>query len=205
MISPTYKQTVLLKHTQLIFVLWIVDIHTIKEIRCGQSTKGFELQGKNPEIEDRAFSIIYVVEGEYKNLDLVAPSFEDRSFWVDALNQLITMEKFEDSQDDTNILRKLWDSVNSSKKNGDMDLEGITVMLKKLNIKLSKSEVKSALKNMSISTKSLTFGAFEKYYSSLKERPEMVNLFNIVSEDHSEGIDYEQFRSFVLNVQKVIY
>lgn len=47
-----------------------VELYLIKEIRPGQNTKGFELQGKNSEIEDRAFSVVYTVEGEYKNLDL---------------------------------------------------------------------------------------------------------------------------------------
>ena len=37
----------------------------------GQNTKAFEIHGKIPEWEERAFSIIYTTEnGEYKKLNL---------------------------------------------------------------------------------------------------------------------------------------
>ncbi|KAJ3079387.1 hypothetical protein HDU99_010965, partial [Rhizoclosmatium hyalinum] len=46
------------------------NFHAIREIRLGQNTKAFELHGKNPDVEERAFSIIYVAEGKYKMLNL---------------------------------------------------------------------------------------------------------------------------------------
>lgn len=47
----------------------IVYFDSIKEIRLGQNTKAFEYHGKN-EFKDCAFSIIYVVKGKYKILNL---------------------------------------------------------------------------------------------------------------------------------------
>lgn len=49
-----------------------MDLHSVKELRLGQSTKAFEVHGKKPELENRAFSIIYfsASHGNYKSLDL---------------------------------------------------------------------------------------------------------------------------------------
>ena len=54
---------------QSYLIHFAVDIADIKEIRQGKGTRAFEMHGKEPLIEDRAFSIIYTCEGEYKMLD----------------------------------------------------------------------------------------------------------------------------------------
>ncbi len=42
-------------------------------------------------------------------------------------------------------LRKMWDTIDT-KNTGMLDLDGVTQLLRKLNVRLSKSEVKSAFK-----------------------------------------------------------
>lgn len=48
---------------------FLADFHTILEIRLGQNTKAFEVQGKRPEYEERSFSIIYFNGTKYGMLD----------------------------------------------------------------------------------------------------------------------------------------
>jgi hypothetical protein len=50
---------------------YLADLRSIREIRLGQNTKAFEIHGKKPEIEERAFTLIYAAAGgTYKMLNL---------------------------------------------------------------------------------------------------------------------------------------
>ena len=122
----------------------------------GQNTKAFELHGKKPELEDRAFSIIYILKGEYKTLNLIAPTRQDAEWYT----AIITLVGFLDvsyclqnwirkiyhrgsdrliKKSLTNLLHKLWKEADL----GDQgNLDQITALLRRLNVKLSKKEVK---------------------------------------------------------------
>ncbi|KAJ3294649.1 1-phosphatidylinositol 4,5-bisphosphate phosphodiesterase delta-4 [Borealophlyctis nickersoniae] len=160
--------------------LTTVDFHSIREIRLGQNTKAFDVHGKRGE-GDRAFSIIYVVGGRYKMLNLVAPTKEDYELWVSGLYMLMAQE-------------------------GRLDLDEVTALMKKLNIRLSKVEIKSTFKNANISKLGhITFDAFQRLYSVLRFRPEISELFSSLSKTDTSVITYEEFKNFVFNTQKATW
>ncbi|KAI9105701.1 PLC-like phosphodiesterase [Phlyctochytrium arcticum] len=185
-----------------------VDLHAIREIRLGQNTKAFELQGKRPEYEDRAFSVIYVASGDYKMLNLVAPTKEDASLWISGLHMLMAQTDLTEgdpgklSQNMSTWLRKRWKEADTS-SDGKLDLDEVTALMKKLNIKLSKSEVKSTFKNANVDKAGcLNFTSFERLYRVLRFRPEISELFFSLSRTETSLITYEEFRQFVFEVQK---
>ncbi|KND00834.1 phosphatidylinositol phospholipase C [Spizellomyces punctatus DAOM BR117] len=185
-----------------------VDLHAVREIRLGQNTKGFELHGKRPEYEDRAFTVIYVASGEYKMLNLVAPSKEDAALWISGLHMLIAQSDLTDgdparvSQNMSTWLRKRWHEADTS-GDGKLDLDEVTALMKKLNIRLSKSEVKSTFKSANVGKEGcLNFPAFERLYRMLRFRPEVSELFSSLSRTKTSVITYEEFQDFVKNIQK---
>lgn len=128
-----------------------LDFHSIREIRLGQNTKAFDLHGRSVDFEGRAFSIIYRAEGDYKILNLVAPSREICAMWVYGIHTLIfqmndpmmDLSHLEFSM--SSFLKRLWQMVDV-KNSGRLNLDEVTGLLAKLNIRLSKSEVKSTFK-----------------------------------------------------------
>ncbi|KAJ3184613.1 1-phosphatidylinositol 4,5-bisphosphate phosphodiesterase delta-4 [Geranomyces variabilis] len=186
-----------------------VDLHTIKEIRLGQNTKGFELHGRKPEQNDRSFSVIYVQAGEYKMLNLVALTREDAARWVSGLHMLMGQADISGgdparlSHNMSTWLRKQWNEADTS-RDGRLDLDEVTDLMKKLNIRLSKSEVKSTFKSADIDKFGhLTFPAFERLYRLLRFRPEIGELFSSLSVTRSAPvITYDEFARFVLVTQK---
>ncbi|KAI8909348.1 PLC-like phosphodiesterase [Powellomyces hirtus] len=185
-----------------------VDLHSIKEIRLGQNTKGFEIHGKRPDQADRSFSVIYVTAGDYKMLNLVAPTREDAALWISGLHMLIAQADMSGgdpaklSASMGTWLRKQWNEADES-KDGKLDLDEVTDLFKKLNIRLSKSEIKSTFKMADIDKHGhLSFTAFERLYRVLRFRPEVSELFSVLSKTKQPVITFDEFKEFVLVTQK---
>ncbi len=205
-----------------------VDFHSIREIRLGQNTKAFDLHGRSAEFEGRAFSVIYRAEGDYKILNLgkssafictchyteswffvVAPSRETCAMWIYGLHTLIF--QMNDPLTDLNhlefsmssFLKRLWHIVDV-KNSGRLNLDEVTGLLAKLNIKLSKSEVKSTFKNASLSkTEVINFDSFERLYRILRFRPEISEVFSSLATLDPAVLSLQEFQKFILNTQKV--
>lgn len=139
----------------------IVYFDSIKEIRLGQNTKAFEYHGKQ-EFQDCAFSIIYVHKGKYKILNLgnlylslnqVAPSQEACVNWVYGLTMLFVQSLNDDPAQVhmtmSGFLKKMWLTVDV-KGAGSLCFDDVILLMRKLNINLSRSEVKSTLKVFTI-------------------------------------------------------
>ncbi|KAJ1559286.1 Phospholipase C, partial [Cladochytrium tenue] len=167
-------------------VLSTADFHAIKEIRLGQSTKAFDLHGKRADAEERAFSVIYsTASGTYKMLNLVAPTKEACAVWVAGLHMLLArVESLDPGAGEEVVLhrsvrawlRRVWDDVDATGA-GRLGLDGVTELMKRLNVRLSRVEVKSTFKNADISkTGYLSFEAFERLYRALRFRPEIAGL-----------------------------
>ncbi|KAJ3237638.1 1-phosphatidylinositol 4,5-bisphosphate phosphodiesterase delta-4 [Chytriomyces hyalinus] len=190
------------------------NLLSIREIRLGQNTKAFELHGKNPDVEERAFSIIYVANGKYKMLNLVAPTKEQCAIWVSGLHMLlanvsVTMSTPPSStvksafpQSVTTWLEKIWIDADVH-GTGQLGLDSVTQLMGRLNIRLSKIEVKSALKNSGITSRGmLKFEDFERLYRTLRFRPEIGELFSSLAKTDPSGLTFVEFQSFLTNVQK---
>ncbi|ORY43743.1 hypothetical protein BCR33DRAFT_738477 [Rhizoclosmatium globosum] len=202
------------KNGKKILKLNPANFHAIREIRLGQNTKAFELHGKNPDVEERAFSIIYVAEGKYKMLNLVAPSKEECALWVAGLHMLLAnMSVIVDTpatplmsnpipESMHSWLHRMWNDADPS-QSGKLGLDSVTALMGRLNVRLSKLEVKSALKNSGITKHSfLVFEDFERLYRTLRFRPEIGELFSSLAKIDPSGLTYEEFEHFMIHTQK---
>ncbi|KAJ3216751.1 1-phosphatidylinositol 4,5-bisphosphate phosphodiesterase delta-4 [Dinochytrium kinnereticum] len=179
------------------------DVHSIREIRLGQNTKAFEMHGKAPGIDDRAFTVIYVAGGKYKMLNLVAPTKEYCELWVTGLHMLLAQADGNPFQ--TNMrswLRRMWKEVDTTGRDR-LDLDEVTVLMKRLNIRLSKIEIKSTFKQADISKQGfISYYNFERLYRALRFRPEIAEVFSMLAKANSPFITHEEFERFLLEIQK---
>jgi Ca2+-binding EF-hand superfamily protein len=89
---------------------------------------------------------------------------------------------------------------------GTLDLDGVTALMKRLNFRLSKAEIKSTFKNADISKKGyLTFETFENMYSALRFRPEIGELFASIARTDPSFVTFDEFQRFLQGVQKVSF
>ncbi|KAJ3193496.1 1-phosphatidylinositol 4,5-bisphosphate phosphodiesterase delta-4 [Irineochytrium annulatum] len=167
------------------------DIQAIREIRLGQNTKAFEIHGKLSEADDRAFSIIYVAGGKYKMLNL-------------GLHILLAQADGDSHHRSMGSwLRGMWGEIDKKGK-GTLDLDEVTALMKRLNVRLSKVEVKSTFKNADISKRGyITYDNFERLYRMLRFRPEIGQLFSSLAKTDPSSLTYEEFERFVMDVQKM--
>ncbi|KAJ8331375.1 hypothetical protein O5D80_000303 [Batrachochytrium dendrobatidis] len=187
-----------------------VDFDSILEIRMGQNTKAFDIHGKHPDMDERAFSIIYMSKGKYKFLNLIAPSPEICALWVTGLHIRMTQFGHENGSDASiahltdmsQWLKTLWYEADVSGL-GQLNVDQITALMERLNFRLSKSEIKSTFRANILRTGTITFDAFEKLYNILRFRPDIAEIFFQIALLHPSHITLEEFRQFLINVQKV--
>ncbi|EGF83101.1 hypothetical protein BATDEDRAFT_85754 [Batrachochytrium dendrobatidis JAM81] len=180
------------------------------EIRMGQNTKAFDIHGKHPDMDERAFSIIYMSKGKYKFLNLIAPSPEICALWVTGLHIRMTQFGHENGSDASiahltdmsQWLKTLWYEADVSGL-GQLNVDQITALMERLNFRLSKSEIKSTFRANILRTGTITFDAFEKLYNILRFRPDIAEIFFQIALLHPSHITLEEFRQFLINVQKV--
>jgi hypothetical protein len=189
---------------------YLVRFDCIREIRTGQNTKSFELHGKDSSLKSRSFSVVYFDDVKYGTLNFIARSERECIQWCSGLLGLLKrLESSDDSdplQNQLNISKWLlntWNQVDIKRENA-LDLDRVTEVCRKLNVALSKSELKSAFKNALIQRgNSIPFDEFERLYCNLRFRNDISDLFSRLCNSDPAGLSFLEFQQFVLVEQKV--
>jgi phosphatidylinositol phospholipase C delta len=187
-----------------------VSFDCIREIRRGQNTKAFELHGKDLSLESRSFSVVYFDDVKYGTLNFIARSDNECLQWCSGLLGLLKrLESVDDSdplQNQRNIskwLLNIWNQVDLKSENV-LDLDRCLEVCRKLNVALSKSELKSAFKNaLILRSNCIPFEEFERLYCNLRFRNDISDLFSRLCKSDPAGLTFSEFQQFVLNEQKV--
>ena len=85
--------------------------------------------------------------------------------------------------------------------NEGLHLDAITILLKNLDVALTKREIKSAFKNAGITDTIITFDSFVNFYTSVKMRAEVTEIF--ASINNGSDLTFPVFQKFLVNTQKV--
>ncbi|KAI9350891.1 PLC-like phosphodiesterase [Obelidium mucronatum] len=174
--------------------------------------------GKTADVEERAFSIIYVAEGQIQNAQsrliqwrqqrrnvpfgsLVSTCYSPTLLSVSIPPPTpLVMSPIPGSMN--SWLEKLWSDADPNNV-GKLGLDSVTALMGRLNLRLSKLEVKSALKNSGITKHSfLVFDDFERLYRTLRFRPEIGELFASLAKTSPSGLTFEEFEQFMIHIQK---
>ncbi|KAJ3557189.1 hypothetical protein NP233_g11804 [Leucocoprinus birnbaumii] len=188
--------------------LRLIPIENIKEIRSGPSTRlhrhHFQLA---QDYENLWITIIYMLEGHYKILHLIAPSEEISRMWDTTLRRLYT-HRMELMTGLGNIeeRQRVWEKQYWKGADVDRDhrltFDEVEKMCRKLNINSPREDLRSWFKQADVRNRRyLDFEDFRRFVKLLKTRKEVVSLFNELK-GSSEHFDFNVFTRFMHREQK---
>ncbi|KAF9179609.1 Phospholipase C [Haplosporangium sp. Z 11] len=184
-----------------------INVEQIKELRKGKAAKMYREQLRvKPEHEERWLTIIYSSVGKYKALHLVAPTKDTFQDWITALEHMWSAKRevaegLPQLQRRTNQwLKEHWMDAD---KNIDSKLgyEEVVRLCHRLNINFSRKEIRLRFDQADEKRQGfLDFSSFTHFVKLLKERKEIINLFNTMAK--SDSMTLEEFKRFMIDVQK---
>ncbi|KAG9019365.1 Phospholipase C [Tulasnella sp. 427] len=193
-------------------ILWnsnksgIINIENIREMRTGAQARNYREQFKISEEEEaRWITIVYICDGAFKTLHLVAPSTQLFKMWVSTLRTLYALRR-ELMSGLGNLERRelvwqrhYWKGADSS---GDskLNFDEVQKMCHRLNIYPSKIDLKRQFDDAdSDKDGQLDFADFQKFVKTLKARPDIERLFQEYAP--SGTLEYVGFENFMRKTQ----
>ncbi|KAF8982451.1 Phospholipase C [Entomortierella lignicola] len=184
-----------------------INVEQIRELRKGKAARMYREQlGVQPELEERWLTIIYSAMGKYKALHLVASTKDTYEDWIMAVERMWSVKRevaegLPQLQRKTNQwLKERWLDAD---KNVDSKLgyEEIVRLCYRLNINFSRKEIRARFDQADEKKQgNLDFNDFTCFVKLLKERKEIVNLFQKITK--GDSMTPNEFQDFLVNVQK---
>lgn len=128
-----------------------MPIESIKELRTGKDAQYYRAQYSFPEeAETRWITIIYILNGSYKTLHILADTPEDFARWDESLRKLHAIRQGLISEvGNTDVRRTVWDRQywKGADEEGDqkLDFDDVERMCQRLHANLKTSQVKEYL------------------------------------------------------------
>ncbi|TFK65544.1 PLC-like phosphodiesterase [Pluteus cervinus] len=187
----------------------IVPIETIKEIRTGSDATYYRTQFGYPwSAESRWITIIYILEGEYKTLHILAETEETFELWNSAIHKLYAVRQgLKTALGKVGTRQRVWERQywKGADKEGDqkLDFANVESLCKRLNVNMPAEELKR-LFSIADSQKRgyLDFAEFQNFVKVLKERPEIDGLYGRICAQHHGKFDIVAFQTFMRETQK---
>ncbi|KAF9539096.1 Phospholipase C [Mortierella hygrophila] len=186
-----------------------INVEQIKELRKGKAARMYREQLRvKPEHEERWLTIIYSAAGKYKALHLVAPTKDTYQDWIMAVERMWSVKRevaegLPQLQRKTNQwLKEHWMDAD---KNVDSKLgyEEVVRLCHRLNINFSRKEIRLRFDQADEKNQGfLDFSNFTHFVKLLKERKEIINLFNRLTVPDDMSMSVDEFIDFMLHIQK---
>ena len=204
----------------------VVPIETIKELRSGLDARYYRQQFQlASEYEDRWITIIYILDGQYKTLHLIASSKDTFQLWDITLRKLYAIRQQlmtglgNEEMRHAVWLRQCW---KSSDQQDDQKLvfDEVERLCRRLNINSSKEDllrlfnvcffnVRSQKLSLIFSKQAdpqhrgfLDFTDFQKFVKFLKARPELDLLYKKLCSGTDGKFTFRVFEQFMRDCQK---
>lgn len=183
-------------------------IECIKEIRSGVDTRYYREQFQlSFEYEPRWMTIIYIIDGKYKTLHVIAPTLDVFGLLERTLRALYAVRQALMSglgygETRERIWEKRYWRVSDEKRDERLSFEEVEKMCRRLNLTLPRSELLSRFMDADKGAYGyLDFDGFKQFVKLLKARPEVDRLYRKLV---GNGIlDFVVFERFMRNSQKV--
>lgn len=126
----------------------VVSVETIKEIRSGSNARYYRAQFAFPEeVENRWITIIYILEGTYKTLHMLAETHEVFQMWDASLRKLLAIRQgLMSGLGNVEMRQTVWERQywKGADQEGDQKLsfEEVERLCKRLNAILSTKQLK---------------------------------------------------------------
>ncbi|PPQ74485.1 hypothetical protein CVT24_000118 [Panaeolus cyanescens] len=187
----------------------IVPIESIKELRTGADARYYRVQFKLPEeLEDRWITIIYILDGNYQRLHIVADTRDVFQMWNHALNKLMTIRQgLMNGMGDVDLRQNVWERQfwKGADEEGDevLDFANVERLFRRLNINSTTEELKALFSKVDPNnTGLLDFTQFQSLIKILKRRPELEGIYGRLCGENGGKFDVSVFKRFMRDFQK---
>ncbi|CDO77451.1 hypothetical protein BN946_scf184857.g58 [Trametes cinnabarina] len=195
-------------------ILWeskklrVIPIENIKELRVGADARYYREQFQlAQEYEDRWLTIVYVLEGGYKTLHLIAATRDIFQMWDITLRRLYAIRQQVmsgvGSADMRNAVweKQFWKGADDE-QDQRLDFDDVERLCRRLNINPSREDLKRRFQQADTQNRGfLDFADFKLFVKCLKARPELDRLFKKLANGGS-GLTLSSFEDFMRNIQK---
>lgn len=174
-----------------------VEWQSKQNVRCVLPSAIHELRLDPQEASPRRFSLIYMLNRNYKSLCMQPDSETDFIAWTRGLALLVKPEfsVFRAG------LRLRW-LERDALRTGVLGLDQITGLLNELRLELSRTLVKGTFKQSNLlATSVITYSQFERLFRALRYRPQVTTLFKSLMNEHV--ITHKVFSAFLQTTQNV--
>ncbi|KAF8153385.1 1-phosphatidylinositol-4,5-bisphosphate phosphodiesterase 1 [Crassisporium funariophilum] len=187
----------------------IVPIETIKELRTGTDARYYRLQFKQPEeMESRWITIIYILDGTYKTLHIVADTRDVFHLWDTSLRKLYAIRQgLMTGLGNVDLRQSVWEKQywKGADEEGDqvLDFDDVERLCKRLNVNQTSAELERLFKEADSQKRGhLDFSEFQKFARVLKRRPELEGIYGNLCSSNGGKFDLAAFVKFMKEYQK---
>ncbi|KAG8926409.1 Phospholipase C [Tulasnella sp. 418] len=195
-------------------ILWesrkagIITIENIREMRAGADARNYREQFKiAADSEPRWLTIVYISDGKYKTLHVVALEQDVFKMWYNTLTKLYSLrEELMRGLGNMERRQMVWEKQywKGADSTGDqkLDFDEVEKMCRRLNIHTSRDDLLKKFQEADSSNKGyLNFPDFQKFVKLLKARPEVQRLYLKYSGENGK-FDFAVFEKFMREAQQ---
>ncbi|KAG1718404.1 PLC-like phosphodiesterase [Suillus occidentalis] len=189
--------------------LRIIPIENIKELRFSSDARYYRQQFQlAQDYEDRWITIIYILNGAYKTLHLIASTKDVFCMWGITLRKLYAIrQELMTGPGNEEIRHAIWEKQywTASDESSDQKLhfEEVEKLCRRLNVNTSTEELKRLFQQADTKCQSfLNFSDFQRFVKLLKARPDITLLYKKLCCSNDGRFDFSIFEHFMRHIQK---
>ncbi|KDQ56761.1 hypothetical protein JAAARDRAFT_36251 [Jaapia argillacea MUCL 33604] len=187
----------------------IIPIESIKELRSGSESRYYREQFQlTQELEERWLTIIYICEGRYKTVHVVAPTKDIFRMWDNTLRKLYAIrQEIMSGLGSPEMREALWERQywkGSDEENDQrLEFENVEKLCKRLNVNSSREDLERLFKQSDVNKQGyLNFEDFQRFVRLLKFRPELDRLYKCICSLNGGTFNFATFDHFMRTSQK---
>jgi len=203
-----------------------VPIEAIKELRTGSDTRYYRIQFKKPEeLEERWITIIYILDGAYKTLHIVADTRDVFQLWNTSLRKLHAIRQgLMAGLGNVEMRQNVWERQywKGADEEGDqvLDFDDIERLCMRLNVNLKTPDLQKLFKVCIVTSHRtrltfqqeadtenkgyLDYPKYQKFVRNLKRRPEVEGIYEKLCTANGGKFDLAGFTKFLKEYQKAL-
>ncbi|KAF8965764.1 PLC-like phosphodiesterase [Flammula alnicola] len=186
-----------------------IPIESIKELRLGVDARYYRQQFKFPEdYEERWITIIYILDGTYKTLHIVAETRDVFQQWSLALQKLYAIRQgLMTGLGNVEMRQSVWERQywKGADEEGDqvLDFDDVERLCKRLNMNITTTQLKTMFKDADTLKRGyLDFEQFQKFAKVLKRRPDIEGIYAKLCTANGGKFELDAFIKFMKEYQK---
>ena len=158
--------------------------------------------------EDKWITIIYILDGGYKTLHLIAATRDIFQMWDVTLRRLYTIrQELMSGLSSADMRQAVWEKQfwkgADDEQDQRLDFDDVERLCRRLNINPSREDLQRRFSQADVQNRGfLDFTDFKRFVKSLKSRPELERLFKRITGNEA-AITFPAFERFMQETQKV--